>query len=126
MVYNSVAAKPNAMWCRESVSSSLARLCCNGRLFSVIQPHLPIKHLYAMIDWRQTRDIVVEFTLQWYRVTTLAAPNELFTAHQGKYPVSHSKMESFRFLAMMFSWMVLETVGNLAPYTSEQQNDRIY
>ena len=25
---------------------------CNGRLFSVIQPHLPIKHVYAMIDWR--------------------------------------------------------------------------
>ena len=52
-------------------------------------------------------------------VLALTEANELFTAHQGKYPVGHNKMESFRLLAVMLSWMLLGIVGNLAPYMSE-------
>ena len=40
--------------------------------------------------------------------TSMAKAYALFTAYRGKYPVVHSNMESFRFLAVM----LLGTVGN--------------
>ena len=44
----------------------------------------------------------------------LAVSNALFTTWHGKYPVnqSHSKMESFRFLAVILSWILSGTIGN--------------
>ena len=36
-----------------------------------------------------------------------------YSQHGGKYPVSQSKMESLRFLAVMLSTILSGTLGNL-------------